>query len=942
MLSYNADYMKNLKVIAQGLLLTKFNNSIRNRNRRVLQKLNNVYKKHRAGWRVALRSRTLKNLPIPEFISSNVRSLIGKFDDFSTLIQSKQYRNVGVILLQESWLHGEIENNVVHIDGFTLHRSDRPSTERCRGGGVVSYINNIWCKSVKVVMKYSTKSVNCVTIECKPRFLSKYRSIIISNIYIAPGTSAIDLKKFVDVISINLTGFIDTSLCIVAGDFNRIDTKFLNLLGLHDVVHFPTRLNAQLDSIFTNDKHVFTVCNRAPLSSSDHCIIALQPKIYCKDNYRVFIKKDCRTIKHRNCSEENIEKLRDMLSTTDFSIFNNNDASKYCESLTDYLKFCYEMCCPLETIFIHPQRFNSPYLKQLRRKKEHAYKHSLRTEVKYLSKLIKHEISRLNKLYTQTLLGDQSCREMWKVLKRLCGSQSKTNYPDVRIDDLNREFVTDASIPDLNNLGLPSASDLTISLFDVRKQLQSLKTSKASGADNLSPVVLKACADILSEPITDLFRACISAEIIPENWKTVQITPVPKKDSSKFRPIACTPVLLKCFEKMLLSHMTSQNFEDDKFQFAYKKSRSTLDAVANVVHTISSALDKKCKGFRLIFLDYSNAFGNLDRAVLCRELSTKLSSKVMNLVQNYFSDRKQFTRFNGKRSCILPVNSGVLQGAILSPFFFSFYVSNLPIPNDVFHCKYADDVVFGSACSQLDNTSKLQVRLDELAIWSASRSLLLNPTKSQDLIFSLYKGEKHKTSFAHCTPLSLNDNVIPQPRSVKYLGLTLSHNLTWTLHIESVFTRVRKLSFYCLRLRHLSVPRDIIFRFVSACILPLWLYCSPVVFAGLLEKDYCLIKRSIKHIAKNSGIDVNLLVNVIVKRHFDSCRLFAQNIISEESHPLHAELMSSKSVFYTRSDFKLMYTRTTSFGNSVLPYLLRFLVKSDNVLLDLTNKLSSS
>jgi hypothetical protein len=257
-------------------------------------------------------------------------------------------------------------------------------------------------------------------------------------------------------------------------------------------------------------------------------------------------------------------------------------------------------------------------------------------------------------------------------------------YLDINIDKMNREFVTDAEIPDLNNLGLPSASDLTISSLDVKKQLQSLKTNKASGADNLSPVVLKTCADILCEPITDLFRACISAETIPENWKTVQITPVPKKDSSKFRPIACTPVLLKCFEKILLSHIVCQNFEDDKFQFAYKKSRSTLDAVANVVHTISSALDKKRKGFRLLFLDYSNAFGNLDRSVLCRELSEKLSPTVINLVQNYFLDRKQFTRFNGKTSCILPVNSGVLQGAILSPFFFSFYVSNLPIPGNLF------------------------------------------------------------------------------------------------------------------------------------------------------------------------------------------------------------------------------------------------------------------
>ena len=145
-----------------------------------------------------------------------------------------------------------------------------------------------------------------------------------------------------------------------------------------------------------------------------------------------------------------------------------------------------------------------------------------------------------------------------------------------------------------------------------------------------------------------------------------RITPVQKKERWKYRRIACTSSMLKVFENLLLQQL--HNDTDDNLQFAYKSSRSTLDAVAYLVHSVASALDRRCKSVRMLFLDYKNSFGSLDQNVLLSLLlESGVTPQVLNIVQNYFSNRHHYTRFSGQRSSSLPITSGVLQGVILSP-----------------------------------------------------------------------------------------------------------------------------------------------------------------------------------------------------------------------------------------------------------------------------------
>ena len=70
--------------------------------------------------------------------------------------------------------------------------------------------------------------------------------------------------------------------------------------------------------------------------------------------------------------------------------------------------------------------------------------------------------------------------------------------------------------------------DLEISIQDVFVGLSSLNVGKASGIDNISPIVLKSCATALCGPIHHLFVQGISQAYISQECKTHYVTPIYK------------------------------------------------------------------------------------------------------------------------------------------------------------------------------------------------------------------------------------------------------------------------------------------------------------------------------------------------------------------------------------------------------------------------------
>lgn len=69
------------------------------------------------------------------------------------------------------------------------------------------------------------------------------------------------------------------------------------------------------------------------------------------------------------------------------------------------------------------------------------------------------------------------------------------------------------------------------------------------------------------------------------------IVPIPKKTIAKemndFRPVSLTPLLMKCFERIMkdfIMNYTSHGHGHDQLQFAYSRNGSVADATLILLH----------------------------------------------------------------------------------------------------------------------------------------------------------------------------------------------------------------------------------------------------------------------------------------------------------------------------------------------------------------------
>ncbi len=65
----------------------------------------------------------------------------------------------------------------------------------------------------------------------------------------------------------------------------------------------------------------------------------------------------------------------------------------------------------------------------------------------------------------------------------------------------------------------------------------------------------------LTDVFTDIFNISLSQAVVPTCFKATTIIPVPKKSSpscfNDYRPVALTPIPMKCFERLVMQHIKS-------------------------------------------------------------------------------------------------------------------------------------------------------------------------------------------------------------------------------------------------------------------------------------------------------------------------------------------------------------------------------------------------
>ncbi|XP_060943366.1 uncharacterized protein LOC133020696 [Limanda limanda] len=208
------------------------------------------------------------------FLHLNIRSLLSrhKLDHINILVNQA---NPDILVISETWLHKDIDDQTVFIQGYNIFRSDRAS----RGGGVAVYVKST----------YSAAILNAVSIPKCFDFISlkidlgHKNSIIVIGVYRPPCAPTMALKKMAEL----LIPLSDSEL-IVLGDFNLDWSTDASeaLKELSSDLHFtqlisvPTRPNLKdfskstlIDLIFCNKPEKYVANGVLDLGISDHCPI---------------------------------------------------------------------------------------------------------------------------------------------------------------------------------------------------------------------------------------------------------------------------------------------------------------------------------------------------------------------------------------------------------------------------------------------------------------------------------------------------------------------------------------------------------------------------------------------------------------------------------------------------------------------------------------------
>ena len=265
-----------------------------------------------------------------------------------------------------------------------------------------------------------------------------------------------------------------------------------------------------------------------------------------------------------------------------------------------------------------------------------------------------------------------------------------------------------------------------------------------------------------------LFYVNFNSGIYPEAWVKGCVVPIFKKgnmeDPNNFRGIT----IISCLGKLFTSVLNARILDWDKehciitdAQFGFKPGFGTTDAIFVLQSLINRTL-KNRKRLYCCFIDYKKAFDLIDRSKLWTKLVKHgIDGKMLQIIKSLYKNIKICIKHDGNLSNYFSSNSGLLQGEIMSPIFYSLYVNDFEMSFvkdgcqsidihliNLFLLMYADDTVLIA-----ESPEALQNMLYTLNDYCTEWNLTVNVQKTKIMVFRnggnlrenetwLYQGEE--------------------------------------------------------------------------------------------------------------------------------------------------------------------------------------------------------
>ena len=769
--------------------------------------------------------------PVMSCVYLNARSIKcvtpkqNKIHDLKNLLLMS---GANLVAITETWLNSDIGDNELLPPNYVVYRKDRDETcVNRRGGGVLIGIDN----------RYTSKRLYNLEPQCEILVCEivsdRSPKIAIVLCYRPP---CFDKMNFVQEINATLArvSMQYQHICML-GDFNfpnidwssvnnsnsSAEAMFVDLMdsySLEQINSVPSNVHGSvLDLVFTNSSELYSsVCayesvkDSEPIINTDHTILTFDVTIYPKRN-----KLGNRTV--FNYKKANYAMIADRLEEQDLCdvVRNCNDINQaWNKWLLSVNKVIADLVpkvsvrnnnfppwCDAEAIhFIKKKQKLWRRAKKCNRKRVWSKLRRLRRKVKSLLKT-KYD------LYIRSL-GDNCVNNPKKFWSFFHAKSRGNSMPStMRLDGRNltdplekaNGFNDYFSSVFSQGLSVPSSAivsddcaNIYLNSKHVLAVLSKLDVNKAVGPDNISPYFLKQCRHILAPSLCIIFNKSLQYGKLPSAWKCANVTPVFKKGErhsiDNYRPISLLSVVSKVMERCI-HDIIYPKVQDHihELQHGFCKGKSCTSQLLQVYHEIGSVLDSGGR-VDVAYLDFSRAFDSVSHSLLIKKLVTQYGFRgnLLKWLNDYLSNRKQRVIIDSVASDWKPVTSGVPQGSILGPLMFLLFINDMPlVTSSCTTALFADDAKCFKEIKSVNDCIKLQNDLTNLYKWSKDWGMSFNLNKCK--ILSITRS-RINVNYSYV----VNDTVLGHVGTFKDLGVVVDCKLNWSIHIQSIVSKTRK------------------------------------------------------------------------------------------------------------------------------------------------------